>query len=71
LTAVCAAKHCAHHLARGCAQHSQVEGQDGESWELSKENYVPVRTGRKKAALAELTDPADSHTKHNLELKRR
>eukprot|EP00967_Tisochrysis_lutea_P028402 scaffold33034_cov23-Tisochrysis_lutea.AAC.5 len=51
---------------------AQADGcQAAESWELSKENYVPVRTGRKKAVLAELTDPSDSHTKQALELKRR
>jgi len=32
---------------------------------------VPVRTGRKKAALSELTDPADSANKQALEQKRR
>lgn len=42
-----------------------------ETWELSKENYVPVRSGRKQAALAELTDPADSATKQNLEKRKR
>lgn len=42
-----------------------------ESWELSKENYVPVKSGRKKAALSELTDPADSANKQALEQRRR
>lgn len=42
-----------------------------EQWELSKENVVPVRTGRKKAALAELSELTTSGTKHVLEEKRR
>lgn len=36
-------------------------------WELTKENCVPVRTGRSKAALQELADPAAEA----LEAKRR
>lgn len=42
-----------------------------EAWELSKENYVPVKSGRKKAALAETADPADSSSKQALEAKRK
>lgn len=40
-------------------------------WELSKENYIPVKSGRRKATLAEVADPADTATKQALEQQRR
>ena len=42
-----------------------------EAIEQSKENYVPVRSGRRTAALAEVGDPAASATKQALEQRRR
>lgn len=48
-----------------------TEEQGSSAWELSKENVVPMRSGRKKAALAEISDPSDSTSKHALEQKRR
>jgi hypothetical protein len=54
-----------------------MEGPDGgasaaESWELSKENYVPVKAGRKKSALAEVpVDPSASSTKQALDERRK
>ncbi len=52
----------------GAAAPASMDG-----WELSKENYVPVKTGRHKAALAELSsaDPADGTTRIALEQRRR
>ena len=40
-------------------------------WEQTKENCLPVRSGRPTAALQELAGPADSTGKHALEGKRR
>ena len=40
-------------------------------WELSKENFAPVRSGRAKAVLCEIPDAADSSSKQALETKRR
>lgn len=44
-----------------------------EQWELCKENFVPVKTGRSKSALQEmLVEPAvESVGKGSLEEKRR
>ncbi|GFH12918.1 BUB1 N-terminal domain-containing protein [Haematococcus lacustris] len=45
---------------------------EGDAWELAKENCVPVRSGRNKAALSELqADPADTTAKLALQLKRK
>ncbi len=38
------------------------------SWELSKENYVPVKSGRNHVALEELTDV--QHARQALERRR-
>jgi hypothetical protein len=40
-------------------------------WELSKENFAPVRCGRAKAVLSEIKDAADSASKQALELKKK
>ena len=42
-----------------------------ESWELSKENFVPVKNGRSKTVLQEGLDVTASTTKETLEAKRR
>jgi hypothetical protein len=53
-------------------QEAVTGGTAAETWELSKENYVPVKAGRKKSALAEVpVDPSASATKQALEERRR
>lgn len=42
-----------------------------EAWELCKENYVPVKSGRNKAALEELTDLQDGSSRMALEQRRK
>lgn len=40
-------------------------------WEALKENYVPLKAGRKPEALKEAADPADLARKKELDEKRR
>lgn len=41
-------------------------------WELSKENFVPLKSGRRTSALQEVTaEPAQSASKQALETRRR
>lgn len=43
---------------------------EGE-WELCKENFVPVKSGRRVGTLLEVVDPGDSSKKTSLEQQKR
>jgi hypothetical protein len=59
--------------AQGSQQHQQQpeDASTPAAWEQLKENFVPVRSGRRTAALHDVADPTASSTKHAIEARRR